>query len=49
MKNFGVLLPIFSLPNKYGIGDFGPEAYKFIDILKKNRRRILGSIANKSF
>ena len=36
MKNFGILLPIFSLPNNYGIGDFGAEAYKFIDILKEN-------------
>ena len=36
MKEKGVLLPIFSLPSKYGIGDFGYEAYKFIDILSKN-------------
>ena len=36
MKNVGILLPIFSLPNKYGIGDFGPSAYNFIDILNKN-------------
>ena len=33
MKEKGVLLPIFSLPSKYGIGDFGDEAYEFIDIL----------------
>ena len=31
-----VLLPIFSLPSKYGIGDFGCEAYEFIKILKEN-------------
>ena len=37
MKNIGILLPIFSLPNKYGIGDFGPSAYQFIDILKNNK------------
>ncbi len=36
MKEKGVLLPIFSLPSKYGIGDFGDEAYEFIDILSKN-------------
>ena len=30
----GILLPIFSLPSKYSIGDFGYEAYEFIDILK---------------
>ena len=36
MKEKGVLLPIFSLPSKYEIGDFGHEAYEFIDILSKN-------------
>lgn len=33
----GILLPIFSLPSKYGIGDFGHEAYEFIDILSNNK------------
>ena len=32
----GILLPVFSLPSKYGIGDFGKEAYEFIDILSEN-------------
>ena len=36
MKEKGILLPIYSLPSKYGIGDFGYEAYEFIDILSKN-------------
>jgi len=36
MKEKGILLPIFSLPSKYGIGDFGYEAEEFIDILKEN-------------
>lgn len=36
IKEKGILLPIFSLPSKYGIGDFGHEAYEFIDILSKN-------------
>lgn len=31
----GVLLPVFSLPSKYGIGCFSKEAYKFIDQLKE--------------
>ena len=31
----GVLLPIFSLPSKYGIGCFSKEAYKFVDFLKE--------------
>ncbi len=29
----GILAPIFSLPNEYGIGDFGSCCYKFIDYL----------------
>ncbi len=36
MKEKGILLPIFSLPSKYGIGDLGYEAYEFIDILSNN-------------
>ena len=36
MKEKGILLPIFSLPSKYGIGDFGYEAYEFIDILSEH-------------
>lgn len=39
MKEKGILLPIFSLPSKYGIGDFGNEAYEFIDILEENNIR----------
>jgi len=31
----GVLLPVASLPSKYGIGCFSREAYDFIDWLKK--------------
>ena len=31
----GVLLPIFSLPGKYGIGSFSREAYKFVDFLEE--------------
>src|SRR4030042_1393852 len=30
----GILLHITSLPSRYGIGDFGPEAYKFVDFLE---------------
>ena len=39
MKEKGILLPIFSLPSKYGIGDFGYEAYEFIDILHENNMK----------
>lgn len=31
----GVLMPVFSLPGKYGIGCFSREAYEFVDFLKK--------------
>lgn len=36
MRASGILMPIFSLPSKYGIGTFGKEAYRFIDFLKKS-------------
>lgn len=35
-RSSGVLLHVSSLPNKYGIGTFGQEAYEFIDFLKKS-------------
>ncbi len=35
MRNAGVLLPVFSLPGKYGIGTMGKEAYRFADKLKR--------------
>ncbi len=36
-RNNGILLHITSLPSKYGIGDFGKEAYAFIDFLKESK------------
>lgn len=35
----GILMHISSLPSDYGIGDFGIEAYKFIDFLKAAKMR----------
>ena len=32
-RSCGILLHITSLPSAYGIGDLGPEAYKFADLL----------------
>lgn len=32
-RGSGILLHITSLPSPYGIGDFGPSAYQFIDFL----------------
>lgn len=34
-RSSGILLPIFSLPSKYGIGCFDDCAYKFVDLLKE--------------
>lgn len=34
MRCSGILLPVASLPGKYGIGSFSKEAYKYIDFLK---------------
>lgn len=34
MRKSGILMPVASLPGKYGIGTFGEEAYKFVDMLK---------------
>ncbi len=39
MKNKGILLPVFSLPSRYGIGDFGEQAYEFIDFLAETGNR----------
>jgi 4-alpha-glucanotransferase len=35
-RGYGILLPVFSLPSAHGIGDFGPEAYRFADLLAAN-------------
>ena len=35
----GLLLHITSLPSKYGIGDFGPEARRFADFLARAKQR----------
>lgn len=31
----GILLHVSSIPTEYGIGDVGPEAYRFVDFLKR--------------
>lgn len=38
MRTSGILLPIFSLPNSYGIGTLGKEAYEFVDFLKASKQ-----------
>ena len=36
MKLKGLLLPVYALPSKYGIGEFSKEAFNLIDLLKEN-------------
>src|SRR5207248_2958120 len=36
----GLLLHPTSLPGGHGIGDFGPEAYRFVDFLAEARQRV---------
>lgn len=35
-RGCGVLLPISSLPSPHGVGDLGPEAYRFVDFLRES-------------
>lgn len=36
MRESGILMPIFSLASKFGIGCFSKEAYDFVDFLEKS-------------
>ncbi|HCS11582.1 MAG TPA: 4-alpha-glucanotransferase, partial [Clostridiales bacterium] len=38
-RSSGILMHISSLPGKYGIGDFGKEAYSFIDFLVNAKQK----------
>ncbi|MBP5224146.1 MAG: 4-alpha-glucanotransferase, partial [Lachnospiraceae bacterium] len=40
MRCFGMLLPVYELPGRHGIGDFGPSAYRFADMLEQAGARI---------
>ena len=33
-------MSIQSMPNQFGIGDFGPKSYEFVDLLKKTGMKI---------
>ena len=39
MRASGILLPIASLPGRYGIGCFSKEARKFVDFLEKAKQK----------
>lgn len=36
----GILLHVSSLPSPFGIGDVGPEAYRFVDFLAQHRQHL---------
>lgn len=38
MKHVGILLPIFALPNRYGIGSLGKSSFRFIDFLSEAKQ-----------
>ena len=40
MRKSGILLPISSIPGKYGIGSFSPKSYEFVDFLKKAKQKL---------
>ena len=33
MRKAGILMPVASLPGPHGVGDFGKEAYRFVDMI----------------
>ncbi len=40
MRKAGILMPITSLPSKYGIGTFSKSAYEFVDFLEEAGQKI---------
>ena len=36
MREAGILMPMFSIPSKFGLGCFSQEAYEFVDFLEKS-------------
>ncbi|RJR35192.1 MAG: 4-alpha-glucanotransferase [Desulfobacteraceae bacterium] len=39
-RKCGILLHVTSLPSQFGIGDMGPAAYRFVDLLQEAKQRI---------
>jgi 4-alpha-glucanotransferase len=39
-RSSGILLHISSLPNRYGVGTMGPEAYAFVDFLQETKQQL---------
>jgi 4-alpha-glucanotransferase len=40
VRRSGILLHLTSLPSRFGIGDLGPEAYRFADFLHRSGQRL---------
>lgn len=40
MRRSGVLLPVTSLPSRFGIGTFSKEAYAFVDFLSEAGQKL---------
>ena len=40
MRRAGILEPVFALPGRYGIGDFGRSSFEFIDFLSETGMKI---------
>lgn len=36
----GILMPVASLPSRFGVGGFGKESYRFVDLLKESGFRL---------
>src|SRR5215510_11754890 len=39
-RSSGILLHLTSLPSRFGIGDLGPEAYRFVDFLADSKQSL---------
>ncbi|HLF17999.1 MAG TPA: 4-alpha-glucanotransferase [Candidatus Omnitrophota bacterium] len=39
-RKSGILLHISSLPSRFGIGDLGPGAYRFVDFLSQSKQKL---------
>jgi hypothetical protein len=44
----GILLHPTSLPSRFGIGDFGPAAYSFVDFLQESAQKTLAGASPQS-
>lgn len=40
MRKSGILLPVSSIPSRYGIGAFSKQAYDFVDFLEKAGQKL---------